>query len=189
MHFRPAILSAMDLNRILREGLHRHGASCGRRAVWFLVVDLINGQPLFTPAHARECGILGATGFGTRRRRARPHLRLHDDSRQRVRRRRLRRRRPRAEVEYAPSTLFLVIVGFCSSKWVLHPRRIAGQAVAGLSGLVERGDRQWIGRVGNGLLPLARASPYRRRASPSPPRRDRGRRVASSGTFVSASAR
>jgi len=63
-------------------------------AVWFLVVDLITGQPL-SRRPCSECGILGSDGM-SRDRRAAAHS-LHDDSRQRLRRRRLRRRRPPAE--------------------------------------------------------------------------------------------
>src|SRR5204862_3993529 len=45
---------------------------------------------------------------------------------------------------------------------LLHPRRVDCQAAAGLSGLVERGDWQRLGGVGDGLLSLARTSANRR---------------------------
>lgn len=40
----------MDLPRILREGFIAGLIGAGGVAVWFLIVDLINGHPLFTPA-------------------------------------------------------------------------------------------------------------------------------------------
>src|SRR5438309_9816341 len=40
----------MDLNRILREGFIAGCIGAAVVAVWFLIVDSINGQPFFTPA-------------------------------------------------------------------------------------------------------------------------------------------
>src|SRR5216117_4615357 len=52
----------MDLNRILREGFIAGCIGAATVAVWFLVVDLINGQPLFTPAMLGSAVFWGATG-------------------------------------------------------------------------------------------------------------------------------
>src|SRR5260370_24627648 len=40
----------MQLNRILREGFIAGCIGAGAVALWFLVVDAINGRPFFTPA-------------------------------------------------------------------------------------------------------------------------------------------
>src|SRR6266550_2332676 len=71
----------MQLNRILREGFIAGCIGAAAVAVWFLIVDTVNGRAFFTPA------MLGSAVFWG----------VHDP----------------AEVEEAPSTLFLVIVGFC----------------------------------------------------------------------------
>jgi hypothetical protein len=40
----------MDLNRILREGFIAGCIGAATVAVWFLLIDSINGKPFFTPA-------------------------------------------------------------------------------------------------------------------------------------------
>lgn len=40
----------MDLQRILREGFVAGLIGAGAVALWFLVVDVVNGRPFFTPA-------------------------------------------------------------------------------------------------------------------------------------------
>src|SRR6266540_4358071 len=50
----------MDLNRILREGFIAGCIGAATVAAWFLVVDTINGQPLFTPAMLGSAVFWGA---------------------------------------------------------------------------------------------------------------------------------
>ena len=50
----------MDLNRILREGFIAGCIGAAVVAVWFLIVDAINGQPLFTPAMLGSAVFWGA---------------------------------------------------------------------------------------------------------------------------------
>ena len=62
----------MDLNRILREGFIAGCIGAASVAVWFLIVDTINGQPLFTPAMLGSAVFWGApspdpTGAPSRR--------------------------------------------------------------------------------------------------------------------------
>src|SRR6267378_1476417 len=52
----------MDLNRILREGFIAGCIGAAAVAIWFLIVDVINGQPLFTPAMLGSAVFWGATG-------------------------------------------------------------------------------------------------------------------------------
>jgi hypothetical protein len=103
----------MDLNRILREGFIAGCIGAGVVALWFLIVDVINGHPLYTPA------MLGSAVFWG----------LHDPSSVVIEPARIFgytmihvsafvvvgciAAALAAEVEYAPSTLFLVLVGFC----------------------------------------------------------------------------
>src|SRR5260370_16723779 len=103
----------MDLNRILREGFIAGCIGAAVVAAWFLVVDSINGQPLFTPAMLGSAVFWGA----------------HDPSAVVIEPARIFgytmihvsafvvvgciAAALAAEVEFAPSTLFLVIVGFC----------------------------------------------------------------------------
>lgn len=103
----------MDLNRILREGFIAGCIGAATVALWFLAVDLINGRPLFTPA------MLGGAVFWN----------LHDPAAVVIEPARIFgytmihmsafvivgviAAALAAEVEYAPSTLFLVVVGFC----------------------------------------------------------------------------
>ncbi len=80
----------MDLNRILREGFIAGCIGAAAVAVWFLVVDVINGQPFFTPAMLGSAVFWGATGS--------EHVVVE----------------PGRIFGYTmTSTLFLVIVGFC----------------------------------------------------------------------------
>src|SRR5258706_2107618 len=103
----------MDLNRILREGFIAGCIGAAAVAVWFLVVDLINGQPLFTPAMLGIAVFGGETGsdcvvvepgriFGCTMIPVSAFVVVGCVAAALA-----------AEVEYAPSTLFLVIVGFC----------------------------------------------------------------------------
>ena len=103
----------MDLNRILREGLIAGTIGAATVAIWFLIVDFVNGQPLFTPAMLGSAVFWGA----------------HDPSSVVIEPARIFgytmihvsafiivgciSAALAAEVEFAPSTLFLVIVGFC----------------------------------------------------------------------------
>ncbi len=103
----------MDLNRILREGFIAGCIGAATVAAWFLIVDTINGQPLFTPAMLGSAVFWGA----------------HDPSAVVIEPARIFgytmihvsafvvvgcvAAALAAEVEFAPSTLFLVIVGFC----------------------------------------------------------------------------
>ncbi|PYO75233.1 MAG: hypothetical protein DMD64_01075, partial [Gemmatimonadetes bacterium] len=50
----------MDLNRILREGFIAGCIGAAAVAVWFLIVDSINGQPLYTPAMLGSAVFWGA---------------------------------------------------------------------------------------------------------------------------------
>src|SRR5947207_14612647 len=50
----------MDLNRILREGFIAGCIGAAAVAVSFLIVDSINGQPLYTPAMLGSAGFWGA---------------------------------------------------------------------------------------------------------------------------------
>jgi len=103
----------MDLNRILREGFIAGCIGAAVVAAWFLVVDSINGQPFFTPAMLGSALFPGAHGpdviviepgrsFG--------YPMIHVSAFVIVG---CIAAALAAEVEYAPSTLFLVIVGFC----------------------------------------------------------------------------
>ncbi|MDP3909907.1 MAG: hypothetical protein Q8Q14_05915 [Gemmatimonadales bacterium] len=103
----------MELNRILREGFIAGCIGAAAVAVWFLVVDAINGQPLFTPAmlggavfwQQYDPGMVAiepARIFG--------YTMIHVSAFVVVG---VIAAALAAEVEYAPSTLFLVIVGFC----------------------------------------------------------------------------
>jgi len=103
----------MDLNRILREGFIAGCIGAATVAIWFLAVDSINGHPLFTPAMLGSAVFWGATGsehviiepariFG--------YTMIHVSAFVVVG---VIAAALAAEVEYAPSTLFLVIVGFC----------------------------------------------------------------------------
>src|SRR3989442_2394162 len=103
----------MQLNRILREGFIAGCIGAGAVALWFLVVDTINGRPFCTPA------MLGSAVFWG----------VHDPTQVMIEYSRIIgytmihvsafvvvgciAAALAAEVEEAPSTLFLVVVGFC----------------------------------------------------------------------------
>jgi hypothetical protein len=103
----------VQLNRILREGFIAGCLGAAAVALWFLIVDTINGRPFFTPA------MLGSAVFWG----------MHDPAQVVVEYSRIIgytmihvsafvvvgciAAALAAEVEVAPSTLFLVIVGFC----------------------------------------------------------------------------
>src|SRR5437870_1122759 len=103
----------MQLNRILREGFIAGCIGAGAVALWFLVVDTINGRPFFTPA------MLGSAVFWG----------VHDPTQVMIEYSRIIgytmihvsafvvvgciAAALAAEVEEAPSTLCRVVVGFC----------------------------------------------------------------------------
>ena len=51
----------MDLPRILREGFVAGLIGAGAVALWFLIVDVVNGQPFFTPAMLGSALVWGVT--------------------------------------------------------------------------------------------------------------------------------
>ena len=103
----------MQLNRILREGFIAGCIGAAAVAIWFLIVDTVNGRPFFTPA------MLGSAVFWS----------VHDPAQVVIQYSNIIgytmihvsafvvvgciAAALAAEVEEAPSTLFLVIVGFC----------------------------------------------------------------------------
>src|SRR6266576_1830282 len=114
----------MDLNRILREGFIAGCIGAAVVAIWFLIVDTINGQPLFTPAMLGSAVFWGA----------------HDPASVVI--------EPARIFEYTPSTLFLVIVGFCFFEVGFYIL-MALLAKPLLSNLV-----WWNVAIGNGLAAL-----------------------------------
>src|SRR2546427_10757203 len=54
----------MDLNRILREGFIAGCIGPATVAVWFLIIDSINGHPFFTPARLGSAAVWGSAGTG-----------------------------------------------------------------------------------------------------------------------------
>lgn len=101
----------MDLNRILREGFLAGCIGAAVVAAWFLIVDTINGQPFFTPAMLGSA-VVGGTHDAIVIEPARifGYTMIHVSAFVVVG---VIAAALAAEVEYAPSTLFLVIVGFC----------------------------------------------------------------------------
>ena len=103
----------MQLNRILREGFIAGCVGAAAVAVWFLLVDAINGRPFFTPAM-----LGGAVFWGTYD----PaqvlidfshvvgYTMIHVSAFVIVG---VIAAALAAEVEVAPTTLFFVVVGFC----------------------------------------------------------------------------
>jgi len=102
----------MQLNRILREGFIAGCVGAAAVALWFLLIDVLNGRAFFTPAM-----LGGAVFFGDQP----PHVvvefsrivgytMIHVSAFVVVG---CIAAALAAEVEEAPSTLFLVIVGFC----------------------------------------------------------------------------
>jgi hypothetical protein len=99
----------MDLNRILREGFIAGCIGAAAVALWFLLVDVVNGHPFYTPEMLGRAVFWGAQEsqpiaqvFG--------YTMIHVSAFVVVG---CIAAALAAEVEYAPSTLFLVIVGFC----------------------------------------------------------------------------
>src|SRR6267378_4117626 len=101
----------MDLNRILREGFIAGCIGAAVVAAWFLIVDTINGQPFFTP-NMLGGAVVGGTHDAVVIEPARVfgYTMIHVSAFVVVG---VIAAALAAEVEYAPSTLFLVIVGFC----------------------------------------------------------------------------
>ena len=102
----------MQLNRILREGFIAGCIGAGAVALWFLIVDMINGRPFFTPAM-----LGGAVFFGDQPSqvvigysRVIGYTMIHVSAFVVVG---CIAAALAAEVEVAPSTLFLVVVAFC----------------------------------------------------------------------------
>src|SRR5437879_8191442 len=103
----------MDLNRILREGFIAGCIGAATVAVWFLIIDSINGHPFFTPAMLGSAVFWGASGTGSvvmEPARIFGYTMIHVSAFVVVG---CIASALAAEVEYAPSTLFLVVVGFC----------------------------------------------------------------------------
>ena len=103
----------MDLNRILREGFIAGCIGAATVAVWFLIIDSINGHPFFTPAMLGSAVFWGASGTGAvvmEPARIFGYTMIHVSAFVVVG---CIAAALAAEVEYAPSTLFLVVVGFC----------------------------------------------------------------------------
>jgi len=102
----------MQLNRILCEGFIAGCNGAGAVALWFLIVDLINGRAFFTPAM-----LGGAVFFGDQPSqvvieysRVIGYTMIHVSAFVVVG---CIAAALAAEVEVAPSTLFLVVVAFC----------------------------------------------------------------------------
>src|SRR6202165_249951 len=103
----------MDLNRTLREGFIAGCIGAAAVAIWFLVVDAINGQALCTPAMRGSAVFWGAHASASvviEPARIFGYTMIHVSAFVVVG---CVAAALAAEVEYAPSTLFLVIVGFC----------------------------------------------------------------------------
>src|SRR5207244_11878472 len=103
----------MDLNRILREGFIAGCIGAATVAVWFLIIDSINGHPFFTPAMLGSAVFWGASGTGSvvmEPARIFGYTMIHVSAFVVVG---CIAAALAAEVEYAPSTLFLVVAGFC----------------------------------------------------------------------------
>ncbi|HEV8305758.1 MAG TPA: hypothetical protein VGQ25_12400 [Gemmatimonadales bacterium] len=103
----------MQLNRILREGFIAGCVGAAAVAAWFLIVDSVNGRPLFTPAmlgravfwqqyDPAHVVIDPASIFG--------YTMIHVSAFVVVG---VIAAALAAEVEVAPTTLFFVVVGFC----------------------------------------------------------------------------
>ena len=54
----------MRLTRVLREGFWAGCIGAAAVAVWFLIVDTVNGRPFFTPAMLGSAVFWGATSPG-----------------------------------------------------------------------------------------------------------------------------
>src|SRR5258706_15005949 len=103
----------MQLNRILREGFIAGCIGAAIVAAWFLVIDAINGRPFFTPAMLGSAVFWGAhdpSGVVIEYSRIIGYTMIHVSAFVVVG---CIAAALAAEVEVAPSTLFLVVVGFC----------------------------------------------------------------------------
>jgi hypothetical protein len=103
----------MQLNRILREGFIAGCIGAAIVAVWFLVIDAINGRPFFTPAMLGSAVFWGAhdaSAVVIDYSRIIGYTMIHVSAFVIVG---CIAAALAAEVEDAPSTLFLVIVAFC----------------------------------------------------------------------------
>ncbi len=103
----------MQLNRILREGFIAGCIGAAIVAVWFLIIDAVNGRPFFTPAMLGSAVFWGAhdpSGVVIEYSRIIGYTMIHVSAFVVVG---CIAAALAAEVEEAPSTLFLVIVAFC----------------------------------------------------------------------------
>src|SRR5206468_5243572 len=102
----------MQLNRILREGFIAGCIGAAAVAIWFLVVDTVNGRPFFTPAMLGGAVFFGdqATHVVIEYSRIIGYTMIHISAFVVVG---CIAAALAAEVEVAPTTLFFVIVGFC----------------------------------------------------------------------------
>src|SRR6266508_590854 len=103
----------MQLNRIRREGFIAGGIGAAIVAVWFLVIDAINGRPFFTPARLGSAVFWGAhdpTGVVIEYSRIIGYTMIHVSASVVVG---CIAAALAAEVEVAPTTLFFVVVGLC----------------------------------------------------------------------------
>ena len=103
----------MQLNRILREGFIAGCIGAGVVALWFLFVDTVNGRPFFTPAMLGSAvfwGVHDPAGAVIEYSRIIGYTMIHVSAFIVVG---VIAAALAAEVEVAPSTLFLVVVFFC----------------------------------------------------------------------------
>ena len=103
----------MELNRILREGFLAGCIGAAIVAAWFLLIDAVNGRPFFTPAMLGSAVFWGAhdpAGVVIEYSRIIGYTMIHVSAFVVVG---CIAAALAAEVEVAPSTLFLVVVGFC----------------------------------------------------------------------------
>src|SRR5213592_2359801 len=103
----------MQLTRVLREGFVAGLIGAGAVALWFLIVDVIAGRPFFTPAMLGSAVFWGAhdpSGVVIEYSRIIGYTMIHVSAFVVVG---CIAAALAAEVEVAPSTLFLVVVGFC----------------------------------------------------------------------------
>ena len=139
----------MQLNRILREGFIAGCIGAAIVAVWFLAIDAINGRPFFTPAMLGSAVFWGATdptGVVIEYSRIIGYTMIHVSAFVVVG---CIAAALAAEVEVAPSTLFLVVVGFCFFEvgFYILVALIAKSLLAYLP--------WWYVAIGNGLAALA----------------------------------
>jgi len=139
----------MDLNRILREGFIAGCIGAATVAVWFLLIDSINGKPFFTPAMLGSVlvgGSLDPAAVVIEPARIFGYTMIHVSAFVVVG---VIAAALAAEVEYAPSTLFLIIVGFCIFEvgFYILVALLANPLLGALA--------WWNVAIGNGLAALA----------------------------------